>query len=374
MKVSPEIASLIPYKPGKPISETQREYGLAKVIKLASNENPLGPSPKAVAAIKNLLQQQHRYPDPGAYELLNVVATKWGFSKEQIGFGNGSDELIDILVRLYCEPGEGVLTSEAAFSAYEISAQANRAKVHKVAMKEGYKFDLKAIADYFLGHPEAKIKLIFIANPNNPTGTYVNHQEVSELLQKLGGRDDVLIVFDEAYNEFVRAKDYKNADGYIRQYNNVIALRTFSKIYGLAGLRLGAMIGPREVLEIFNRVRKPFNVNDLAQVAAVAALQDQEFIAASQQTVWKGLDYFYEKLQKMGLPFIESQGNFVMFDTLRDAAQVNEGLLRKGIIMRPIKNYGFNTHLRLSVGLDEENVTAMKALEEVLAQTAPMTN
>lgn len=374
MKVSPEIASLIPYKPGKPISETQREYGLTKVIKLASNENPLGPSPMAVAAIKNLLQQQHRYPDPGAYELLNVVATKWSFPKEQIGFGNGSDELIDILVRLYCEPGNGVLTSEAAFSAYEISAQANRAKVHKVAMKVGYKFDLKAMADYFFKHPEAKIKLIFIANPNNPTGTYVNDQEVSEFLQKLGGRDDVLIVFDEAYNEFVRAKDYKNADDSIRQYNNVIALRTFSKIYGLAGLRLGAMIGPREVLEIFNRVRKPFNVNDLAQVAAVAALQDQEFIAASQQIVWKGLDYFYEKLQKMGLPFIESQGNFVMFDTLRDAAQVNEGLLRKGIIMRPIKNYGFNTHLRLSVGLEKENVAAINALEEVLAQIAPMAN
>lgn len=374
MKVSPEIASLIPYKPGKPISETQREYGLTKVIKLASNENPLGPSPKAVAAIKNLLQQQHRYPDPGAYELLSVVAAKWNFPKEQIGFGNGSDELIDILVRLYCEAGDGVLTSESAFSAYEISAQANRAKVHKVAMKEGFKFDLKAMADYFFKHPEMKIKLIFIANPNNPTGTYISHVEVSEFLQKMGGREDVLIVFDEAYNEFVRAKDYKNADDYIRQYNNVIALRTFSKIYGLAGLRLGAMVGPKEVIEIFNRVRKPFNVNDLAQVAAVAALQDQEFIAASQQIVWKGLDYFYEKLQKMGLPFIESQGNFVMFDTLRDAGLVNEGLLRKGIIMRPIKNYGFNTYLRLSVGLDEENVAAIKALEEVLAQIVPITN
>jgi histidinol-phosphate aminotransferase len=175
-----------------------------------------------------------------------------------------------------------------------------------------------------------------------------------------------LIVFDEAYNEFVRAKDYRNADSAMRTYKNVIALRTFSKIYGLAGLRLGAMVAPTEVLEIFNRVRKPFNVNDLAQVAAVAALQDSEFIAASQQIVWKGLDYFYEKLQKMGLPFIESQGNFVMFDTLRDAALVNEALLRKGIIMRPVKNYGFDRHLRLSVGLEEENVAAIKALEEVL--------
>ena len=367
MKVSPEIVSLIPYKPGKPISETQREYGLTKVIKLASNENPLGPSPKAIAAIKNLLQQQHRYPDPTAYELLHLLAKKWNFPVQQLGLGNGSDELIDILVRIYCEPGDGVLTSQSAFSAYEISAQANRAKVHKVPLKDGYKFNLKAMADYFFAHPEAKIHLIFIANPNNPTGTYANRDEVSEFLSRLGNRDDVLIVFDEAYNEFVRAKDYANADEFMRKYSNVIALRTFSKIYGLAGLRLGAMVAPKEVIEIFNRVRKPFNVNDLAQVAAVAALQDQEFIAASQQVVWKGLDYFYEKLQKMRLPFIESQGNFVMFDTLRDAAQVNEALLRKGIIMRPIKNYGFSTHLRLSVGLEDENHAAIKALEEVLA-------
>lgn len=372
MKVSPEIVSLIPYKPGKPISETQREYGLTKVIKLASNENPLGPSPKAVAAIKNLLQQLHRYPDPTAYDLLQMLSKKWNFPVQQVGLGNGSDELIDILVRIYCEPGDGVLTSQSAFSAYEISAQANRAKVHTVPFKSGYKFDLRAMADYFFAHPEAKIRLIFIANPNNPTGTYVPRAEVEEFLSRLGNREDVLVVFDEAYNEFVRAKDYANADEFIRKYKNVIALRTFSKIFGLAGLRLGAMVAPEEVIEIFNRVRKPFNVNDLAQVAAVAALQDSEFIAASQQIVWKGLDYFYEKLQKMGLPYIESQGNFVMFDTLRDAAQVNEALLRKGIIMRPIKNYGFSTHLRLSVGLEEENLAAMTALEEVLKAISPV--
>lgn len=371
MKVSPEIVSLIPYKPGKPISETQREYGLTKVIKLASNENPLGPSPKAVAAIKNLLQQLHRYPDPSAYELLQILSRKWNFPTNQLGLGNGSDELIDLLVRIYCEPGDGVLTSVAAFSAYEISAQANRAKVHTVPLDSNYRFNLKAMADYFFAHPEAKIRLIFIANPNNPTGTYATKSEVAEFMSRLGDREDVLVVFDEAYNEFVRATDYTNADQFMRQYKNVVALRTFSKIFGLAGLRLGAMVAPTEVIEVFNRVRKPFNVNDLAQVAAVAALQDDEFIAASQQIVWKGLDYFYEKLQKMGLPFIESQGNFVMFDTLRDAAQVNEALLRKGIIMRPVKNYGFNTHLRLSCGLEEENIAAMKALEEVL-KTIPV--
>lgn len=372
MKVSPEILNLVPYKPGKPISETQREYGLTKVIKLASNENALGPSPKAIAAIKNTLQQENRYPDPGAYELIQTLSKKWNYPAQQIAVGNGSDELIDLLVRIYCEPGEGVLTSQAAFNAYEVSTHANRAKLHTVPMKEGCKFDLPAIADYFLAHPEAKIRLIFIANPNNPTGTYANKTEVMEFLKRLGNRDDVLLIFDEAYNEFVRAKDYANADSLMSHYNNVIALRTFSKIYGLAGLRLGAMVAPPAVIEIFNRVRKPFNVNDLAQVAAVAALQDQEFIAASQQIVWKGLDYFYEKLQKMKLPYIESQGNFVMFDTLRDAAQVNEALLRRGIIMRPIQNYGFKTQMRLSVGLQEENEAAMGALEAVLREVPPV--
>ncbi len=368
MKVSPEIDNLIPYIPGKPIAETQREYGLTKVAKLASNENPLGPSPMALIAIKNLLQQLHRYPDSSAYDLLQVLSKKWGFPTQQLGLGNGSDELIDILVRIYCEAGDGVLTSQGAFSAYEISAQANRAKIHTLPLKANYKFDLKAISDYFFAHPAAKIRLIFIANPNNPTGTYATRDEVAEFLTKLGNRNEVLIVFDEAYNEFVRAKDYVNADEFMRKYSNVIALRTFSKIYGLAGLRLGAMVAPQTVIEVFNRVRKPFNVNNLVQVAAIAALQDYQFIAASQQTVWKGLDYFYEKLHKMGLPFVESQGNFVMFDTLRDAAQVNEALLRKGIIMRPIKNYGFPTQLRLSVGREEENISAMKALEEVLVQ------
>lgn len=368
LKVSPEIVSLVPYKPGKPISETQREYGLSKVIKLASNENPLGPSPKSIAAVRALLEQQHRYPDPSAYELLHVLAKKWNFPVERLAVGNGSDEVIDLLIRIYCEAGEGILTSEAAFSAYEISAKANRARAYTVPMLASYKFDLKAMGDYFFAHPEKKIRLIFIANPNNPTGTYVNETEVNEFMTRFGDRDDVLIIFDEAYNEFVRAKDCVNADALMKKYSNVVALRTFSKVYGLAGLRVGGMVAPKEVVEIYNRVRKPFNVNDLAQAAAVAALQDLDFVAASQEIVWKGLDYFYEKLEKMKLPFIESQGNFVMFDTLRDAAAVNEALLRRGIIMRPIKNYGFSHHLRLSVGLEDENRAAMAALESVLNQ------
>ncbi|HEX7674902.1 MAG TPA: histidinol-phosphate transaminase [Bdellovibrio sp.] len=368
MKISPEILNLIPYKPGKPISETQREYGLSKVYKLASNENPLGPSPKAVDAVKKALDHQNLYPDPSHYELLHTISKLWGFPTQQLAIGNGSDELIDLLTRIFCEPKEGVLTSVAAFNAYEVSAQANRAVIRKVPLLTNYAFDMKGIADYFFAHPEENIRLIFISNPNNPTGTHATKAEVEEFLARLGNRDDVMIVFDEAYNEFVRAEDYVSAQNYLGKYKNLIVLRTFSKIYGLAGFRVGCMIAPPEVVEVFNRVRKPFNVNDLAQVAANAALQDKEFIERSQQICWKGLDYFYKKLEELGLPYIPSQGNFVMFDTLRDAAKVNEALLRRGIIMRPILNYGFKTHMRISVGLEHENEAAMAALAEVLKE------
>lgn len=368
MKISQEILDLVPYKPGKPISETQREYGVSRVIKLASNENPLGPSPMALEAVKKALEQQHRYPDPTHYELVQYLSKAWNYSKNQIGVGNGSDELLDLLIRIYCEPREGILIGESAFAAYGVSAQAARVKVHKVPLKKDFKFDLEAMADYFFSHPEEKIRLIFIPNPNNPTGSYVSWPEIEKFLKRIGNRDDVLVIFDEAYHEFVRAKDYKSSMEFLRNYTNVILLKTFSKVYGLAGFRVGAMVAPAEVIEIFNRVRKPFNVNDLAQVAALAAMQDQKFIEATRQMTWKGLDYFYDNLEKLGLPYIRSEANFVMFDTLRDAKLVNEALLKRGIIMRPVQNYGFNTHLRLSVGLQEENELAIKALREVLVE------
>ena len=373
MKISPEIMNLVPYKPGKPISETQREYGLKTVYKLASNENPLGCSPKAMEAVRGALDHQNLYPDPSHYELLQTISKLWGFPTKQLAVGNGSDELIDLLTRIFCEPRESVLTSVAAFNAYEVSAAANRAAIRKVPLQTGFRFDMKGIADHFFAHPEENIRVIFVSNPNNPTGTYATKQEVEDFLARVGNRDDVMIVFDEAYNEFVRAEDYVSAQDYMSKYNNLIVLRTFSKIYGLAGFRIGAMIAPEWVIEVFNRVRKPFNVNDLAQVAANAALQDKGFIERSQQICWKGLDYFYKKLDELGLPYIPSQGNFVMFDTLRDALKVNEALLRRGIILRPILNYGFKTQMRISVGLEHENEAAMAALAEVLKEIPVLT-
>lgn len=368
MKVSQILRDMKPYKPGKPISETRREFGLDRVIKLASNENPLGPSPKAIEAIQKHIKDLHLYPDPTQYDLLETFSKLWSLPKNRLSFGNGSDELIDLLTRIFCEPGDGVLATESAFAAYEVSAQANRALIQKAPLKPGFKTDLKALSDFFFSHPEKKIRLIFLANPNNPTGTYIPEAELREFLKKFQDQEDVMIVIDEAYTEFVRAKDYPNAFQMAAEFKNVIVLRTFSKILGLAGLRLGAMYAPEETIEIFNRVRKPFNINNLASVAAIAAAQDGKFIQESREITWKGLDYFYKRLKELGLPFIESQGNFVLFDTLRDAQKVFQALLKRGVIMRPVGNYGLPQHLRLSVGLPEENEMAMKALEEVLKE------
>ncbi len=368
MKVSAEILNLVPYKAGKPIGETQREYGLTEVYKLASNENPLGPSPKAVQAIQKALENQHRYPDPSCFDLIQKISQVWNVPTTQVGIGNGSNEIIDLLIRIFCEPGDAILTSQAAFVAYRVCAQAARVKVRTVPLKKDLTMDLKALADDFYHNPTAKMKLIFIPNPNNPTGTLVSAAEIEEFLVRLGGRDDVLLVFDEAYTEFVRDPEFKEAAKFYSKYSNVIVIKTFSKVYGLAGLRLGAMLAPEYVLEYYNRVRNPFNVNELAQVAGIAALDDKEYIQESQKIVWSGLDYFYKELGRLDLPFWKSQANFILFDTKRNAQACFESLLKKGIILRPVGNYGFPTYLRMSIGQAQENQKAIAAIEKMLTE------
>jgi len=373
MKLSPEIETLVPYKPGKPISETKREYGVQNVIKLGSNENPLGTSPKVVAALKNALSQLHLYPDPACFELLDVIAKKWGISKSWLSVGNGSNEIIDLLIRIFCEPGDQILTTDKAFLAYAICAQAARVGCRLAPLAPGFNTDLKAMSKILLEDPQAdKIKLVFIPNPNNPTGTYVSDAEICHFLKQHGNDPNRLIIFDEAYTEYVRASDYSSAMGHMKAFSSVVVIRTLSKAYGLAGLRVGILCAPPMVIDYFNRVRNPFNVNDLAQVAAVAALQDDEFIRRSVANNALGLDNFYAELQKMKLPFVESQGNFVMFDTLRDVSAVNEALLKRGVILRPILNYGFKTEMRMSVGLPEENQVAIQALREVMSEISPI--
>ncbi len=368
MKVSAEILNLVPYKPGKPIAETQREYGLTEVVKLASNENSLGPSPKAIAAIQNYLTFQHRYPDPAGYELVQKISEVWNVPATQIGLGNGSNEIIDLLIRIFCEPGDAILTSEAAFVAYQVCAQAARVKVRTAPLREDLTIDLKAIADHFFHHPTQKIKIIFIPNPNNPTGTLVGGSELEEFLIRLGNRDDVLLVFDEAYTEYVRDIEFKEAAKFYKKYTNVLVIKTFSKVYGLAGLRLGALLAPEYVLEFYNRVRNPFNVNDLAQVAGVAAIEDDEYIKDSQRMVWNGLDYFYQELTRLGLKYYPSQANFILFDTKRNAEKVHVNLLQKGLILRPVQNYGFKTLMRMTVGNESENRKAIAIIEKMLSE------
>lgn len=368
MKISAEILNLVPYKPGKPIAETKREYGLTEVYKLASNENPMGPSPKAIAAIQGYLSEQHRYPDPVCFDLIQKISEKWNVPANQVGIGNGSNEIIDLLIRIFCEPGDAILTSQAAFVAYQVCAQAARVKVRTVPLRPDLTIDLKAIADDFFRNPTSKTRLIFIPNPNNPTGTLVGGAELEEFLIRLGNRDDVLLVFDEAYTEYVRDKKFKEAAKFYKDYSNIIVIKTFSKVYGLAGFRLGAMLCPEFVLELYNRVRNPFNVNDLAQVAGVAALTDEAYLKESQQMVWDGLDYFEKELTRLGLKFWKSEANFVLFDTKRDAQAAFVNLLKKGVILRPVQNYGFPNYLRMSIGQAVENEKAIAAIEKMLTE------
>ncbi len=369
MKVSKEILELKPYVPGKPIEETRRELGLDKVYKLASNENPLGPSPMVSEALKKAMGQLHRYPDASFYELRQNFSRRYQIEPNQITFGNGSNELIDLLIRVFCAPGEAVLTSANAFIAYRVCALAARARFVEVPMEEDLKYNLSALASKVNAQTSKEpIRLVFIANPNNPTGTYVSSNELKSFLDAVQDQKDTLIVIDEAYLEFVRAGDYPNALSFFRDYKNVALLRTLSKVYGIAGLRVGNLVASTEIIELIDRVRNPFNVNSLAQAGALVALDDHEYLAKVRQLNWEGLDYYYEELKSMGLPFWESQTNFILMDTFRDGPQVFQALLKRGVIARPVMAQGRNTFIRLSVGLDEENRAAISALKEVLQE------
>ena len=363
MKVSSSIENLVPYKPGKPIEETKRELGLSEVTKLASNENALGPSQKVIEAISQAALDIHRYPDPSCHKLMHKVASHYNVSASKVAFGNGSNEVIDLLIRIFCEPGDSIVTSQAAFVAYRVCATAARVDVKEAAMTEDLRFDLEKIKQLCEEHSP---KIVFIANPNNPTGTYLTKTELFDFVESLKHKTDQLIVVDEAYFEFVRAEDAPNALELLDSYDNAAVIRTFSKVFGLAGLRLGALFAHEKILDYYNRVRNPFNVNSLSQAGALAALDDKEYLKASQDMVWSGLDYFYKQLDDMGINYWPSQANFVLIDVQKSAVGVYEELLKLGVILRPVNNYGFESLLRLSVGTHDENQKAVQALKTVL--------
>ncbi len=363
MRVSEGIKTLVPYSSGKPIEETQRELGLGRVTKLASNENPLGPSQIVQKAISKACSHIHRYPDAKAFQLKQAYSQFINVYPDQLLFGNGSNEIINLLIQTYCLPGDAILVSESSFIAYKIGARALNIDVDEIPLRKDLSIDIQKIGK----HWTPRHKLIFLPNPNNPVGTIFSKNELVLLLEYLRDNKDVLIVLDEAYFEYVRSGEYPNGIELLKTYPNIIVLRTFSKVYGLAGLRLGVAISSRENLTYVNRVRQPFSVNRLALEAGIAALGDQDYIERSKQVVWEGLDYFYKQLEHLQITYWKSQGNFILLDVKEDSQVIFEKLLKEGLILRPVKIYGLETHLRLSVGTQEENQRAIAILEKVLA-------
>ena len=362
----PGVRKLTPYQPGKPVSELERELGITNIVKLASNENPLGPSPKALQAVRHSLDGLHLYPDGGGFELKTALAAKLGVNPSQITLGNGSSEVLELAVRVFVEPGLEVLFAEHSFALYPILTQAIGATgvvapAHDGTRGPRFGHDIQTMAEKV----DAKTRLVFIANPNNPTGTYLKAQELRWFLQAIP--EHVIAVVDEAYCEYVSVPDYPNALEWLADFPNLIVTRTFSKAYGLAGLRVGYAVSSAEIADLLNRVRPPFNVNSPALAAATAALSDHEHLERSVRLNNEGLQQLGGAFSARGLSFIPSVGNFITVDMGRPAAPLFEALLREGVIVRPIGNYGLPHHLRVTVGTAEQNGVFLAALDRVLA-------
>ena len=359
------VRKLTPYLPGKPIGELERELGISNIVKLASNENPLGPSPKALAAIQSALNELQLYPDGGGFDLKAALAAKLNVGLGQITLGNGSNDVLELVARAFLTVETSALFSQHAFAVYPIVTQAIGAtacvaKAHDGTRGIRYGHDLEAMASLING----KTRVIFIANPNNPTGTFLTRQELGGFLRIVP--DTALVVVDEAYFEYVNEPNYPNALEWLDEYPNLIVTRTFSKAYGLAGLRVGYAISSPGIADLLNRVRQPFNVNSLALVAAAEALSDDEHLKRTIELNLKGLAMLEEAMGKRGLGYIPSLGNFLTIDVGRNASPVYEALLREGVIVRPIANYGLPNNLRVTVGTESQNQTFLAALDRVL--------
>lgn len=358
------VQKLQPYQPGKPISELAREFGLdeADIIKLASNENPLGPSPKALAAIEKALPELTLYPDGAGFELKAALSAKLQVAQEQITLGNGSSDIIDFAVRSFAGPGDNIVVSQHAFAIYDIIAQICGVTCQKVPAKD-YGHDLDAMAKAI----NANTKIVFITNPNNPTGTWLTGQEVQAFLRKVPAQ--VIVFLDEAYCEFVQEPSYANGLELLKEFPNLIVARTFSKAYGLAALRVGYGVSGAAIANVLNRVRPPFNVNSLAMTAATAALSDKDYVARSVDTNSAGLRQLETGFAALNLEYIPSVANFIAFKlpAAHQASAVFQQLLAKGIIVRPVAGYEMPQHLRVSVGTQAQNAAFLAALKAVLA-------
>jgi len=357
----PGVCGLRAYEPGKPVDELERELGLSNIIKLASNENPLGASKKVTAAITAELQELSRYPDGNGFALKQVLADKHDVAIDKVTLGNGSNDILELLTRAFVSPDNEVVFSEHAFAVYPIVTQAVGAKAIVVPAKEwGNDLDamLAAITD--------KTRVVFVANPNNPTGTCVGRGTLKQFVEKVP--DHVLVVIDEAYFEYAQElfPEYESAEHYLSESPNLIVTRTFSKAYGLAALRIGYSLSSPEIADFLNRVRQPFNVNSLAMVASIAALSDTKHLVDSLAMNKAGIEQYHQACNKLELEFIPTAANFISINVKQNGRDVFEKLLRKGIIVRPVDNYGMPDFIRITVGSMEENQRCIEALTEVL--------
>lgn len=352
-----DIQNIEAYKPGKPIEEVERELGIRGVIKLASNENALGPSPKALQAVQKALVSLNRYPEGTCFYLKKKLARFLGVSESNLIFGNGSDELIDIILKTIKEPGAEIITSEVTFVEYKICGAINGFAVKTIPMRD-FTYDLTAIKKAI----SPRTKAIFIANPNNPTGTYVNAKAAALFLE--GIPKDILVVFDEAYVEYVTDKDFPKLIRLINK-KNIAILRTFSKIYGLAGLRVGYMIANSGLVACAQRVRQPFNVNSLAQVAAQAALDDKAFVKRSKGLIKNEKKFLYNAFSELGIWCKKSATNFIFIRMSTDIQKIFRGLLKKGVIIRDMSCYNMPNYARVTIGTRKENMKLIKALKEL---------
>lgn len=353
------LAKVKPYKPGKPIETLERELGIPGSIKLASNENPLGPSPLAIAAIAESIQNLHRYPDGGAHNLTAALASKWDLFPDQIVVGNGSDDLIGMITRAYLLPDDEVVIPKPSFLMYELAVRWCAAKPVFVELS-----DLAIDLDAVIEAVTERTKIIFLCNPNNPTGTYFNHAALEKFIDALP--DGVVTVVDEAYAEFVQADDFPRSIDWVQTDKPVIMLRTFSKAYGLAGLRVGYGLMPAPWASLLHRVRMPFNVSLPAQMGALAALNDSEHLRNTRRTIHQGLSWLQAELNRMWVTFYPTQANFFLIDGDQDADNLFEKMLQHGVIVRSMSAYGYPRFVRINAGLPDENQRFIEVLGEVL--------
>jgi histidinol-phosphate aminotransferase len=362
MRVGKNIETLIPYVPGKPVEELEREMGIKNAVKLASNENPLGPSPNGLKMMKKYIKQLHRYPEGGCYYLAERLSQKLGVSTDNLIFGNGSNEILELIGRTFYEPGDEIVFSQYAFIVYKLVAHALGAVYHEVPAKN-LAHDLEAMINYI--HP--KTKIVYLANPNNPTGTMFTKREFTKFMDRVS--ETTLVVLDEAYSEYVDDANYPNGLDFLKKYKNLIVVRTFSKIYGLAGLRIGYACADKEIISFMNRVREPFNVNTLAQFAALGAVDDDEHVKKTKEITKEGFSYLYAELDKLGIEYVKSFGNFILIKTPIKGVEFYNLLLKEGVIVRPVSGYGLPDYVRVTVGTEKENKKFIMTTKKILKKT-----